>query len=133
MTSLEERTIQDDFGQLSSAVGDAFYPVWDFIKALEEGQFEWESSQWVYRPNNFITITVHYQRAHNVTVCLRGEPEEFPQFTHLPMQKAQNGYSRFKMEEILQLDAALAYVRRAHELSKRGRSRVKKTVKIIEE
>ena len=124
-------TIQDELLELP-IVGEAFIHVLDFISSLEEGDFVKEGTQWVHRPRNFITISIHSQQAHNVTVCLRGNPQEFAQFEHLPLRPALAGYSRYKMEEIGQLDAALCYIRRAHELSVRGRARTQKTMKIVE-
>jgi hypothetical protein len=124
-------TIQEELLELP-IIGEAFIHILDFISSLESGEFVKEGTQWVYRPRNFITITIHSQQARNVTVCLRGNPQEFAQFEYLPLRSALAGYSRYKMEEINQLDAALCYIRRAHELSLRGRSRTQKALKIVE-
>ena len=109
-----------------------FIVVLDFIFALERGNFVKEDKQWVYRPENFVTLDIHSQFRHNVTICLRGNPHEFAELPHLPLKRARNGYSRCKVEDVLQLDAALSYIRTAHELRKRGPSRIQKERKIVE-
>ena len=124
-------TIQDELLKLP-IIGEAFIHVLDFISALESGEFVKEGTQWVYRPRNFVTISVHSQRARNITICLRGNPSEFAAFKHLPITSALNGYSSCKMTEIDQLDAVLCHIRRACELSTRGRSRIQKVLKIVE-
>ncbi len=111
-----------------------FIVVLDFIFALTGGNlgnFTKKGTQWVYEPN-FVTFSIHSQRARNVTICLRGNPHEFAQYEHLPLASAQHGYCRCKVESVLQLDAALVYIRRAHELRSKGRHRDQKEQRIVE-
>ncbi len=106
----------------------------DFIFGITDGNlgsFTKRGTQWVYEPN-FITLSIHSQRANNVTICLRGNPHEFAQYNHLPLTPAQHGYCRCKVESVLQLDAALVYIRRAYELWSKGRNRIQKEQKIVE-
>lgn len=107
-----------------------FVVVYDFISSLHRGNWEKKGTQWVYDPN-FVTFSIHYQRAHNVTVCLRGNPHEFIPFGHLPLKPAQSGYSRCKVESVNQLDALLCYIRRAYEIWTEGRTRAQKEIVIL--
>jgi len=125
------KTIIDELHELY-LIGAQFAPVLDFISALEPGAFQKEDTQWVYRPRNFVTLSIHSKRTNNITVCLRGNVQEFAQFEHLPLTPAQAGYCRYKMTTVSQLDAALCHIRRAHELSVRGRSCTQKALKIVE-
>lgn len=96
-------------------------------------QFE-ENSQgrFVANPANFVTFSVHWQRAKNITVTLRGNPDEFLPFEELPLKPDMAGYSSFKLTEVRQLAAAAFYIRRAAEIYQAGRVRVQKGQKVIE-
>ena len=65
-------------------------------------------------------MSVHYERANNITFTFRGNPAEFHSFEHCRLLSDMNGYSRAKFESTLQLDAILYYIRRAHKLYHRG-------------
>jgi len=44
-----------------------------FARALDpEGRFEREGQQWVNRPDNFVTFSIHYKRRKNIVLSLRG-------------------------------------------------------------
>jgi hypothetical protein len=90
------------------------------------------NNRYVSRPHNFVTLTVHYQNARNITVTIRGNPFEFYEFDELPLVRDRSGYSTFKLTKVQQLAAALFYVRRAAELFERGRSRAQKVQRVVE-
>jgi len=96
------------------------------------GKFELSGNRWVVRPNNFVTFEPHYQRALNIAVSLRGNPNEFAKLPELPLKEGMAGYSECSITQANQLAAAAFYIRRAHELYHRGRSRTHKQQKIIE-
>ena len=93
-----------------SHLGYEFITVLEFIFSLEKGDFTKKGTSWVYDPN-FVVLSIHSKIASNVTIDLRGNVYEFPQFSHLPLVNAQNGYSRCKVEGVFQIDAALLYIR----------------------
>lgn len=96
----------------------------DFVRAIHPGEFELKGNSWIYRPDNFVTMDVHWQRANNLTLSLRGAPKEFDVRDCLPLSYGMGRvYSRCKIERPDQLDAASSYIRRALELYQRGRSR----------
>ncbi len=88
--------------------------------------------RFVAKPDNFVTFTVHWQRAKNITVTLRGNRDEFLPFEELPLKPDMAGYSAFKLTEIKQLAAASFYIRRAAEIYQAGRVRVQKGQKLVE-
>ncbi|WP_274061511.1 hypothetical protein [Vibrio parahaemolyticus] len=96
------------------------------------GKFELSGNRWVVRPDNFVTFEIHYQRTLNIAVSLRGNPCEFAEFLELPLKKGMGGYSECSITKPCQLAAAAFYVRRAHELYQRGRSRMQKQQTITE-
>jgi len=105
----------------------------DFSRSILKGNFELEGNYWVYRPDNFVTFDVHWKRANNITLSLRGAPSEFEALDCLPLKTGMGGvYSRCKIERADQLDAAASYIRRALELYQRGRSRDLKHPRRIE-
>lgn len=83
-------------------------------------------------PDNFVTFSVHWQRAKNITVTMRGNPEEFLAFEELTVKPDMAGYSSFKVTEVGQLAAAAFCIRRAAEIYRAGRVRVQKSIKVVE-
>jgi len=114
-----------------SHLGYEFITVLQFIFDLQKGDFTKKGRSWVYDPN-FVVLSIHSQITSNVTIDLRGNVYEFPQFSHLPLVNAQNGYSRCKVEGVFQLDAALTYIRYVHKFWKEGADRIKRERKIVE-
>lgn len=106
----------------------------EYAKTLIEDLNFYADSQgrYVATPHNFITFKVHWQRANNLTVTLRGNPEEFATLPELALSRDQAGYSSFKLKEKKQLCAATLYVRRSAEIYERGRERVQKGQSIVE-
>jgi hypothetical protein len=105
----------------------------EFAESLfPDTQFEAEGKRWVARPNNFVTFEVHWQRVRNITMSLRGNPEEFIESDKLPLNAGMAGYSECKVTSPKQLDVASSYVARAGELYKRGRDRTRTTPAVIE-
>jgi len=86
----------------------------------------------VASPDNFVTFTVHWQRAKNITVTLRGNPEEFLPFSELQLQPDMAGYSSFRLTRVDQLAAAAFFVRDAAELYRAGRVRSQRGQKVVE-
>ena len=83
-------------------------------------------------PDNFVTFTVHWQRAKNITVTLRGNPDEFLAFDEMDIKPDMGGYSSFKVTKVDQLAAAAFCIRRAAEIYRAGRVRVQKSIKVVE-
>src|SRR5438445_795244 len=123
-------TIEQEIQQLESIspVGLALVA---FARAIHPtGDFVLESRSWIYRPDNFVTFDIHFQRANNITLSLRGGTSEFDEYPLLPLTIGMGHvYSRCKIERADQLDAASYYIRRALELYQRGRSRPHKKQK----
>ena len=125
-------TLEDDIKKLKGITRVGFSLV-DFIRSIHPGEFQLEGNYWVYRPDNFVTIDVHWKRANNITLSLRGAPTEFVTHAGSPLTYGMgNVYSRCKIERADQLDAASYYIRRALELYQRGRSRPIRRPRTIE-
>ncbi|MCL1825888.1 MAG: hypothetical protein FWG26_08130 [Betaproteobacteria bacterium] len=105
-----------------------------YAKAQFSGlSFEANSQgRYVATPDNFVTFSVYWQRAKNITVTLRGNPDEFLPFEELSLKPDMAGYSSFKVTKVGQLAAAAFCIRRAAELYRAGRVRVQKSMKVIE-
>ena len=88
--------------------------------------------RYVAAPDNFVTFSVHWQRAKNITVTLRGNPDEFLAFEELSLKPDMGGYSSFKVTEVGQLAAAAFCIRRAAEIYRAGRVRIQKGMKVVE-
>ena len=88
--------------------------------------------RYVATPDNFVTFSIHWQRAKNITVTLRGNPQEFLCFQELELKPDMAGYSSFKITSVSQLAAAAEYIRRAAEIYRAGRERIQKSIKIVE-
>lgn len=88
--------------------------------------------RYVATPDNFVTFAVHWQRVKNITVTLRGNPDEFLHFDELELKPDMGGYSSFKVTEVCQLAAAAICIRRAAEIYRAGRERVQKGIKVVE-
>ncbi|WP_434148693.1 hypothetical protein ACR2R6_15685 [Methylocaldum gracile subsp. desertum] len=104
-----------------------------YVQSLVEGtEFQAHERRWVARPHNFVTFEVHWQRARNITISLRGNPSEFIQFSELPLKGGMAGYSECKVTSTNQLRAASSYIARAAELYKRGSRRIQKKPVVLE-
>ena len=104
-----------------------------FATSLVEGtSFQEHEHRWVARPNNFVTFEVHWQRARNIALSLRGNPNEFAALPELPLKAGMGGYSECRITDPKQLHAASSYIARAAELSRRGRTRVQSKPVVIE-
>ena len=78
-------TIEQEIQQLRSisSIGLALVA---FTRAIHpKGDFTLESRSWIYRPDNFVTLEVHFQRANNITLSLRGITTEFEEYPVLPL------------------------------------------------
>jgi hypothetical protein len=96
----------------------------DYVRSIQPGEFSLESRSWIYRPANFVTFEVHYQRASNIALSLRGGTKEFDPYDILPLTYHRGGaYSLCRIEHPNQLEAASYYICRALEIYRRGRRR----------
>ncbi len=96
---------------------------------------DWQSAtsgRWKPINSNFVTLKPQWKQAGNLAVTLRGTPDEYEVWDGLELKKDQNGYSAFRLENPDQIAAAFSYVRRAHKLFERGRTRSHKTPKTLE-
>lgn len=113
---------------------DVGFALVQFAKSQFPGiSFEPNSQgRYVATPDNFVTFSVHWQRTKNITVTLRGNPDEFLSFEELKIKADMGGYSSFKVTDASQLAAAAFCIRRAAEIYRAGRVRVQKGMKVIE-
>ena len=123
------KQLHEENGQMSPLEAGLIFCK-DYITRLEEGEFERAESGYIYRPN-FVALTLHYQRAFNATFTLRGNSQEFYRFPHLELTNAQNGYSRCRVEQIIQFDALFFYIRQANDFSHKGPSRIQNPRPVI--
>ena len=106
----------------------------DYSVSLEpDCRIEKASARYVLRPKNFVTFEPHFKLVKNLTVTLRGRPEEFDQLPELLLKNSLQGYSSFTLVSCNQLAAAASYIQRAHVLFGRGRGRPGLKPKTIEE
>ena len=97
-----------------------------FAESLFKGTvFESSDRRWVARPHNFVTFEVHWQRANNIALSLRGNPDEFLTFEELPLRAGMGGYSECKITSARHLAAASCYIRSAAELYSKGSKRIR--------
>lgn len=105
----------------------------DYTLSLFKGlEFKQTGNRWVARPMNYVTFEVHWKRAKNIALSLRGNPSEFIAHEELPLKQGMAGYSECKITNHSQLAAASAYIRRAAEIYKRGRERDRTTPRVVE-
>ena len=88
--------------------------------------------RFVSRPHNFVTFKVHWKRAENITITLRGNPQEFPTLPELELKSDQHGYSSCKVTKAAELAAAALYIRRAAELYREGRQRDQRRQRLVD-
>jgi len=103
-----------------------------FVRALDpKGSFNWEDPQWVNRPDNFVTFSIHHKRVKNIVLSLRGhsvrykEPAEKAGLTdaYHNLEKGMREYSRYGITSAAQLLAAAFFIRVAFDYPSRGRKR----------
>lgn len=124
--------LRDDIAKISKLKNLGLALV-DFAESLFSGtQFEAHGDRWVARPNNFVTFEVHWARAKNIALSLRGNPDEFVSLPELPLKAGMAGYSECKISSSRQLAAASSYIARAAELYERGSGRIRTKPVIIE-
>jgi hypothetical protein len=127
-------TLEEELSQLPElkSIGIALV---DFSEALIGGtKFELEGRRWVARPENFVTFEIHWQRTQNITLSLRGRPEEFlshAEFPALQLTEGMAGYSGCKIESASQLAAAAYYIAKAAALYQAGSKRTRTQPRII--
>jgi hypothetical protein len=127
-----ENTIYEELDRLDSTLNHAGITIIEFVQGLAGGKFLKEERRWVFRPQNFVTLTIHAIRTSNITITLRGNPEEFAPLSQIELKQDRNGYSICKLESIMQLDAVLFHVRRAHKLWLLGKQRSQKRLRVVE-
>jgi hypothetical protein len=98
-----------------------------------ESDFRREGRRWVFRPENYVTFSVHSSRSRHIRLSLRGNREEFSEHIGTPLKKGRNpSWSECIVADPRQLLAAASYIDRAAELFKRGRRRIHKKQIVIE-
>jgi hypothetical protein len=105
-----------------------------FARSLFPGSdFKREGSRWVFRPENYVTFSVHSARSRHIRLSLRGNRDEFSEHKTAPLKKGRNpSWSECIISEPAQLLAVASYIDRAAELFKRGRGRVHKKPVLVE-
>lgn len=92
-----------------------------------------EGSRYVLSPTNFVAFTSRHKRTCHVTIELRGNTNEFEILDKLSIKDARAGsYSKFDFHTPSQLAAAAMYVRRAHQLYRKGAGRTRTVSKTSE-
>lgn len=125
-------SLQSEIGNLGN-LKEAGWALKQFAESrFPDSHFAKKSNKWVCDPKNYVTFTVHWKRAQNITVSLRGTPKEFLEHDELPLRDDMHGYSAFKFEDVRQLKAAVSYIDRAAVIYKRGRNRIKKQLVLKE-
>jgi hypothetical protein len=64
-----------------------------YANSLGISSFEKKGQRYVADPN-FVTFEVHSQRTNNLTISLRGNPEEFLDFSRAPGERVSAGLLR---------------------------------------
>ena len=106
----------------------------DYVESLHpQIQFELKNRRWV-PTENFVTFTVQFAQSQNVVISLRGNINEFIEFEELPLREGMGygAYSECTLERPNQLPAIAMHIRRAYEIYQMGRTRDKKSIRIIE-
>jgi hypothetical protein len=83
-------------------------------------------------PQNFVTFRVHYTNTTNITLYLRGEEGEFANTSPKTVRTSVPGYSKIIINSLAQAPEAFLAVERAYQLYRRGRSRTKRELRIVE-
>jgi hypothetical protein len=104
-----------------------------FVRALDpKGTFKKERQQWVNRPDNFVTFSIHHKRTRNIVLSLRGhtahykEPSERAGLYDEWLRKLDHGmreYSMYRITSAAQLLAAAYFIQVAFDYPSRGRKR----------
>ncbi len=104
----------------------------DYIESLVPGiTFELKSKRWI--PSfNFVTLNIQYSRSKSIAISLRGNPKEFIEFEELPLREGMGSgaYTECTFQRVNQLPALAMHIRKAYEIKKAGRSRIKKSPQI---
>ena len=106
----------------------------DYAESLSPGiSFELKGKRWV--PSiNFVTFTVQHAQAKNIVLSLRGNPSEFLKFPELHLRPGMGygAYSECTLSTPNQLAAVAMCIKKAHEISRQGKTRTKKNPKIAD-
>lgn len=105
-----------------------------FTRSLFPGSdFKREGHRWVFRPENYVTFSVHSARSRHIRLSLRGNRDEFSEHKSTPLKKRRNpSWSECIISDPGQLLAVANYIDRAAELFKRGRGRIHKKPVVVE-
>lgn len=111
-------TIQEELKHLPklAATGQALV---DFAQSLcPIGAFQFERTQWIFRPQNFVTVKVRYKRVYCIELSLWGDSRDFRQMKHNAVLEVKDGfrsYARAKVDNPRQLKAAAVFIETAFE------------------
>ena len=127
-------TLEEEIAQLPT-LKDMGIALVNFSKTLIDGTtFELRGTRWVAHPENFVTFEIHWKRAQNITLSLRGWPAEFlnhEEFPPLQLSPGMAGYSGCKIEVPSQLAAAAYYIAKAASLYQAGSTRTRTQPRVI--
>ncbi len=86
----------------------------DFTMSLTDGHFVREGKSWVYRPPNFVTLSVQHARAQNIALSLYGNWHSIERSPLLPIYAGRNYmWVRCTIDSPRQLAAACRYIEQA--------------------
>lgn len=93
--------------------------------AISGSEPKWETEQWVFRPDNFVTFRIQHARDRSIKISLRGHPEEFLSLdgVQLTDNMGNGAYSTCKLTDNAQLAAIALHIRTAHDNYVRGSQR----------
>lgn len=106
----------------------------DFIEDISPGiTFQKKGRRWV-GSENFVTFTIQHSRAKNIAISLRGSPNELPKLKELPLKAGMGhgAYTECTLKKPRQLPAVALCIQYAHELYKRGGTRQRRKLEVIE-
>ena len=70
-------TIEEEISKITELKHMGLALVQFATSLIESNKFELSERRWVARPHNFVTFEVHWQRAKNISLSLRGNPAEY--------------------------------------------------------
>src|SRR6478752_1087808 len=104
----------------------------EYARGISSSEPVWENEQWVFRAENFVTFRIQHKRKYGLTLYLRGTQDEFANLPNKSVVNSVPGYSKIIVDDFSQSPEAFLAVRRAYDLYRRGRTRQKKKIALLE-
>jgi hypothetical protein len=100
------------------SLGDACIRLGNLSLEISSCSFERakDGRKWVVSPKNFVTFIIQHTRAKSIALSLRGNPDEYANFSSIKIKAGQNGYSETKIEALHQVGDAEKCICRAWEI-----------------